>query len=116
MQSDSESDILMEKLSNYERDLIKSLTFAQKQLEEPLAPLEPIYDPILKQELEDKIEVLFQQENFYFYNAKGNDEDQEDDEIKRLISDCLSSKKCFIEYGNLEPIHHQEGERKIIVD
>ena len=42
--------------------------------------------------------------------------DQEDREITRLIEDCLSSKKCYIQYGNLEPIHHQEDERKIIVD
>ena len=28
----------------------------------------------------------------------------------------MSAQKCYIEQGNLEPIHHQEGERKIIVD
>ena len=42
--------------------------------------------------------------------------DQEESEIKRLIADCLTSKRYFIKNGNLEPIHHEEDERKIIVD
>ena len=40
----------------------------------------------------------------------------EESEIKRLISDSLAAKKCCIKKGNIEPIHHQEGERKIIID
>ena len=40
----------------------------------------------------------------------------EESEVERLIYDSLSAKKCFIKQGNLEPIHHQEGERKIIID
>ena len=62
-------------------------------------------DPIHAAEIEAKIEALFLEDNFYFYNAKG-DKVEEEKEIKRLISDCLSSKKCFVKQGQLEPIHH----------
>ena len=59
---------------------------------------------------------MFREENFYFYDATAENLEEEESEVKRIISDCMSSQKCYIEQGNIEPIHHQEGERKIIVD
>ena len=78
--------------------------------------LNAIRDPLLAKEIEEKIGALFPENCFYFYNTKGENLDQEGDEIKRLILDCLSMEKCFIKKGNIEPIHHTAGERKIIVD
>ena len=68
------------------------------------------------EEIKAKIDVLFKEQDFYFFDAKGDDKELELAEVKRLISDSLSAKKCYIKMGNLEPIHHQEGERKIIID
>ena len=76
----------------------------------------PTKDPLKIKEIEAKIEVLFPISNFYFYDAKAKNSKLEEREIKRLIKDCMYAQKCYIEKGNLEPIHHQEGERKIIVD
>ena len=76
----------------------------------------PVIDPLHKKEIEDKVEVLFEEKNFYFYNAKGQYQNHESDEIERLIIDCMNSDRCHITNGHLEPIHHQEDERKIIVE
>ena len=103
-------------LPKYEKDLVKSLEFAQGELKDSDEPLQATKDPLFKKEIAEKIDALFQENNFYFYDANGEDKDLEESEIKRLISDCMSSNKCYIKEGNLEPIHHQEGERKIIVD
>ena len=81
-----------------------------------MKPLKLVKDPLFVNEIREKIEVLFQEDSFYFYNTKGKDLIKEDDEIQRLISNCLLLQKCYIEEGNLEPIHHTAGERKIIVD
>ena len=66
-------------------------------LEEVDTPLKPTEDPIHKKEIEEKIEILFVYERFYFYKAKQhkelNDgethEIEEEYEIQRLINDCI---------------------------
>ena len=68
------------------------------------------------EEIQAKLDALFPENDFYFFDAKGVNKEQEESEVKRLISDSLSAQKCFIQKGSLEPIHHQEGERKIIID
>ena len=78
--------------------------------------MKSIKDPLKVKEIEAKINVLFPESSFYFYDATADNQYEEEREIKRLISDCMSSQACYIKQGNLEPIHHQEGERKIIVD
>ena len=58
IQSNYEQEPWFLKLLPYDRKLIESLHFAQSQLKEPLAPLKLIDDPLLKKEIEDKIDVL----------------------------------------------------------
>ena len=58
------------------------------------------------EEIEGKIKYLFPDENFYFFNTLGERPDEEDEEIKRLISNSIKSNNFYIEKGNLEPIHH----------
>ena len=63
------------------------------------------------EEIQAKLDALFPENDFYFFDAKGANKEQEESEVKRLISDSVSAKKCYIKIGSLEPIHHQEGER-----
>ena len=58
------------------------------------------------EEIENKVEYLFPDENFYFFNTLGERPEEEDGEIKRLIENSIKSNKFYIEKGNLEPIHH----------
>ena len=39
----------------------------------------------------------FALENAYFYDAKAENSKLEESEIKRLIQDCMSAQKCYIE-------------------
>ena len=111
-------------LSEYEKDLIKSLDFAQEQYgQKKDGKLNPIADPIRTKEIEEKIDALFIYDRFYFYKANSdtsegneNNEKVEEEEIQRLIQDCITTKKCFIKEGNLETLHHLKTEREIIVD
>ena len=75
-----------------------------------------MYDPLKIQEIKQKISVLFPDKHFYFFNAVGEDMAKEQAEIRRLITDCMSSGKFFIKQGNIEPIHHAEGERNMILE
>ena len=111
------------KLSAYEQDLIVSLETAQKQYGNQGGKLNPIADPIRTREIEEKIDALFIYDRFYFYKANPNateddetNEKVEEEEIQRLIEDCITAKRCFIKEGNLETIHHLKTEREIIVD
>ena len=103
-------------LTDYEKSLVRSLVFAQNELPMKDSPLKSTKDPLKVKEIEAKINVLFPEDSFYFYDATAENQIEEESEIKRLISDCMSAQKCYIKEGNLEPIHHQEGEREIIVD
>ena len=67
------------------------------------------------QELESKVNYLFPDENFYFFNLLGERPNEEDEEIKRLINNSIKSNSYYITKGNLEPIHHQEKERAHII-
>ena len=73
-------------------------------------------DPIKVLEIRKKIDIMLPEENFYFFNASMEDQDKEESEIHRLIQDCISSRRFYIKQGTLEPIHHKEGEKKIIID
>ena len=55
-------------LYKYEKRILESLIFAQKELGQPDAPLGLTRDPLHVKEIEEKIEVLFPEESFYFYN------------------------------------------------
>ena len=55
-------------LHKYEKRILESLIFAQKELGQHDAPLGPTRDPLHVKEIEEKIEVLFPEESFYFYN------------------------------------------------
>ena len=67
------------------------------------------------EEIANKINYLFPDENFYFFNTLGEKPDQEDEEIKRLINNSIKSNSYYVTKGNLEPIHHQEKERAHII-
>ena len=41
------------------------------------APLKLVRDPIRKKEIEDKIDILFRVDNFYFYKAIDAEENEE---------------------------------------
>ena len=69
------------------------------------------FDPAKMKEIADKIVYLFPDANFFFYNMVGDKPEEEDEEIKKLITDSMNSSKFYITRGNLEPIHHQEKER-----
>ena len=62
-----------DKLSDYDKDLIRSLKSAQEQYakneEGNFGLLNPIADPIRTKIIEEKIDVLFVHERFYFYKA-----------------------------------------------
>ena len=84
----------------------------------------PVYDPIFRREIQQKIDLLFKDQNFYFYKAKDGVETEEGEtnegaeqlEIERLIQDCMKARRCYLTEGRLETIHHQKAEREIIVD
>ena len=76
---------------------------------------------IRRKEIEEKIDALFIFDRFYFYkaNPNGNEEANqkvEEEEIQRLIVDCIESTRCYLKEGNLETLHHMKKEREIIVD
>ena len=73
------------------------------------------FDPAKMKEIADKIVYLFPNVNFYFFNTLGDKPEQEDEEIKKLITNSMNSSKYYITKGNLEPIHHQEKERAHII-
>ena len=56
---------------------------------DPEAPLKSTKDPVLKRQIELKIDALFPHDNFFFYNANGEFQEEEENEIKRLISHCM---------------------------
>ena len=92
--------------------MISSLKSIQSEIGSPEAQINPVFDPIRKKEIEAKIDVLFKEDNFYFYKASDNENKEEttnqideENEIERLINDCLNSKKCHISRGNLETLH-----------
>ena len=98
------------------------MNYADKKCSNEKGILNPVSDPIRTKEIEEKIDALFTNDRFYFYKAKSNstgddenDQKAQEEEIHRLIQDCITTKKCFIEYGNLETIHHLKAEREIIV-
>ena len=66
-------------------------------------------------EIEDKVNYLFPDFNFYFYNMVGDKPEEEDAEIKRLITNSINSCKYYITKGNLETVYHQEKEREHII-
>ena len=63
-----------------------------------------------------KIEVLFPETNFYFYDARQATETAEKREIRNFIMDCKNAQRYHISKGNLEPIHHYKAERELIAD
>jgi hypothetical protein len=48
-------------------------------------------DPLREKQIKEKIEILFSEENFYFYDANAEDIEEEENEVKRIISDCMAS-------------------------
>ena len=48
------------------------------------------------EEIAKKITYLFPDENFYFFNTLGERPEEEDKEIKRLISNSIKSDKFYI--------------------
>ena len=109
-------------MNEYDQDLVLSLKSAQEQYATDRGILNPVADPIRRKEIEDKIDALFIFDRFYFYKANPNaveDESNqkvEEEEIQRLISDCIQATRCYIKEGNLETLHHMKTEREIIVD
>ena len=61
-------------MSVYEQDLIISLKAAQEQYATDKGILNPVSDPIKVKEIEEKIEVLFPIDRFYFYKVTDEDE------------------------------------------
>ena len=91
-----ENEEWFKKLSQYEVDLISSLKSIQSEIGSPKAQINPVFDPIRKKEIEEKIDVLFKEENFYFYKVIDNPNEEEiknrfdeESEIERLINDCI---------------------------
>ena len=91
-----ENEEWFKKLSQYEVDLISSLKSIQSEIGSPEAQINPVFDPIRKKEIEEKIDVLFKEENFYFYKVIDNPNEEEiknrfdeESEIERLINDCI---------------------------
>ena len=76
--------------------MLKSLNRAQKIVGDINKPLELQYDPAKMEEIEAKINYLFPDENFYFFNTLGERPEEEDKEIKRLISNSIKSDKFYI--------------------
>ena len=69
----------------------------------------------MKKQIEDRIEGLFSNENFYF----GKEDDGQDPEIyvnefDRIIDDCMASKGFYISKGMLVPTHQPWRGRKLV--
>ena len=82
-------------LNDYEQDLILSLKSAQEQYATERGNLNPVRDPIKRKEIDEKIDALFTFERFYFYKANQDategetNQGAEEEEIQRLIVDCI---------------------------
>ena len=89
-------------MTDYEKELIKSLKVAQEQYATEKGILNPVSDPRRRKEIEDKIDALFIFDRFYFYKANPNaieeesNQKVEEEEIQRLISDCFLSTRCYL--------------------
>ena len=82
-------------------------------------PLEKFPDPKRAVEIETKIDILFPDSNFYFYDASKRDQEkvrQEESEVCRLLNDSIASTRVFLKDGNLEPIHHRVEERQLFIE
>ena len=73
--------------------------------------------------IEQRIDELFPDENFYFYRIFDDDEESqqgrnlfEQRQLLKLIKDCMEAKRYFIKEGALEPIHLVENERKLLAE
>ena len=78
---------------------------------------------IQSKQIEERIEQLFPDENFYFYKIfEGDDQKNrernliEQRQLLKLIQDCMKAKRFYIKEGLLEPIHLVESERKLLVE
>ena len=74
-------------------------------------PLASINNPMKVKQIYEKIDLLFPDSNFYFYDANRADESAEQTEIRRFITYAYYSRRHHIIKGNLEPIHHFLEER-----
>ena len=73
-------------------------------------------DPLHSKEIATKIDYILCEDNFYFYNTKGTIKDLEDQEMRRLLSNCLSQRKSFIKDGCIEKIYTNQNQRTIIIE
>ena len=109
-------------LKEYDQDLILSLKSAQESHAAGNGSLNPVPDPKKRKEIEEKIDALFTDDRFYFYRASpestegDTNQGVEEEEIQRLIVDCIQATRCYLNKGNLETLHHMKTEREIIVD
>ena len=69
------------------------------------------------------VDQLFPEENFYFFKIfKDSDKDSkirnelEQKQLLKLINDCQSSGRYFIDEGLFEPIHLIENERQFLFE
>ena len=84
-------------------------------------PIKPQPNPQMEKLIETRIDLLFPNQNFYFYKIwrtgdLDNRMDVEHDQLRKLINDNVQSDRFYIKSGLLEPVHLQEEERKLIVE
>ena len=84
-QTDYKKEPWYSAISEYERKLLDTLDKAQVKTGGPQLPLGLQYDPVKKQIIEDKINLLFPEENFHFFNKLGENLALEYEEIEKLI-------------------------------
>ena len=80
-------------------------------------------NPVKVKKIEDRIDELFPEENFYFFKIFEGDNQStieknklEQRQLLRLIKDCMSSNMYYIKKGLFEPIHYTVQERNQLVD
>ena len=71
--------------------MLNSLKIAQDINAKPDGSLPKQYDPVRTEEIERKISIMFQDENFYFYDADGDNPIEEAKEVQRLIQNSIQS-------------------------
>ena len=73
---------------------------------------------VSRETLKQKVEKLFPDENFYFFQLRQNEIEMKEEweQMKKFINDNIKCKRYFIEEGLLEPVHLNPSECNILVE
>ena len=68
--------------------------------------------------LQERIEALFPDSNFYFYKIRTSKKEiaLERTEIEKFVRDSIAAPRLYIKSGKFEPVHMKKPEREILVN